>query len=174
VRLLLYGKWDHKDKEIRHFLQLLGSVDIEKTAQILCLRLKAYEKEDLEQEVRVAFLNTCRSSNSIRKHFRYTLQRRVVILLKDPLVYRQASNIPLQDEEDPIYRAPDIDDAWVAGYTCGPGFDELSVEERRILQLCKYYGFSIEHAATVMGKSTATISRAISRAKRVLSIHYLG
>src|SRR5579872_5819301 len=77
-RLLLYGRWDQKDKEIRHFLQMMGSMDINKTALIISLGLKAYEKEDVEQEVRVVFLEVALRTQSIRKNFRYYLQKRVV------------------------------------------------------------------------------------------------
>jgi hypothetical protein len=174
TRLLLFGRWDHKDKELKHFLQMMGSVDIEKTAQILCLRLKAYERVDIEQEVRVVFLHTAVTGKSIRLHFRYSLQKRLVQLLKDPLVYQFGQHVPLSDLNEGVHPTADIDEAWVAGFTCGPGFDELTPDERKILQLCKHYGLTLEQTAASLGIGVATVGRVIRKAKRVLAVHYLG
>lgn len=172
MKLLIFGRWDRKDKEIRHFLQMMGSMDIEKTCQIISLRLKAYDREDIEQELRLVFLQTALRTKSIRKHFRYALQKRIVKLLRDPLVYNHDLHVPLNESSHTCPVCIDIDELWVVGFTCGPGFDELTSHERRILQLHYYQGLTIEGTAKYLGISTATVSRVLSKTKRVLAVYY--
>jgi DNA-binding NarL/FixJ family response regulator len=172
IRLLASGKWDHKDKEIRHFLQMMGSMDIEKTVQIVYLKMKVYEREDIEQEVSVVFLETALKTRSIRQHFRYALQKKVVSLLRDPLVYNHDQHLPINEAVTYAVAATDIDDLWVAGFTCGPGFDQLTPDERKILQLHHHCGFTIETTARSLGIGTATVNRVISKVKKILATHY--
>jgi DNA-directed RNA polymerase specialized sigma24 family protein len=175
LRLLLYASWDPRDRELSHFLHLLGSVDLKSTAQILSRQLKAYEKEDLEQEVKVTLLDTALRCRSIRRQYRYILHHRVMQLIRDPLVFG-GSHLPLLEEQLPgipgTYN-PDIDQNWVAGSTCGEGFAELTPREREILRLWKWHGHTIEQVAQMLGLSVATVNRAIARSKQVLRVYYL-
>lgn len=181
VRLFLYASWDPKDQELRHFLSMLGSVDLNQTAQILSRQLKAYEKEDIEQEVRVALLDCAMRRHSIRRQYRYILHHRIVPLIRDPVVFSGYPPLAPADVCDQKYTqievkhtwAPDIDQAWVEGLTCSPGFDQLSKQERHILQLTKWYGHSIEATSRMLGVSVATVNRAIAKARRVLRVYYL-
>lgn len=174
MRLLSDGRWDRKDKEIRHFLQMMGSMDIEKTSYIISMKMKAYTREDIEQELTLVFLQTALKTPSIRKNFKYALQKKIVSLLRDPLVYNHDQNLQVNEAIAVDTTATQIDDLWVAGVTCGPGFDELTVDERKVLQLHHHYGYTIEHTARTLGIGTATVSRTISRVKRVLATYYAG
>ena len=173
VRLLIYGKWDHKDKEIKHFLSMMGNKNVEGIAPILSLQLSSYESVDIEQEIRLVFLETILNTRSIRKYFRYALQRRVVKLLRDPLVYYHNKQIPVSNL---IVSAPDateIDDTWVAGFTCGDGFIDLTIDERRVIQLHHYFGYTIEQTAVTMNVSPSTINRMLRNIRSTLSGYYL-
>jgi len=174
LRLLTTGGWDPRDREVRHFLIMVGSVDINATAHILCKRLRAYERADLEQEVKVALLETALRYGNIHGQFRFILRRRVMGLVHDPLVFGAAQNVEYTDLlARPAEGANELNAAWVEGLTCGRGFVDLTPDERRILLLNKHYGFTIDQTAKILGVSAATVNRAIYRAKVVLAIHYL-
>jgi DNA-directed RNA polymerase specialized sigma24 family protein len=174
-RLLLYGVWDSRDAELRHFLSMLkgapaaGECDLRVISNRVRERLKSYDPEDLTQEIQVAFLYTALRCSSIRLHFRYTLHERLIALMKDPVVFSSDRRVPLSTEL-PAPAEPDIDESWVQGITCGPGFDELSVGERRILRLTKWCGYSTEQVARTLEVSESTITRAIRHAKAILQI----
>lgn len=173
LRLLSDGRWDRRDKEVCHFLSMVGSVDISTSAQILHKGLRPYEKDDLLQEVRVAFLDTARRADNIVSQFRFVLWRRIKYLLEDITVSHRDYAVELSDANVAIEDAPELDSAWVEGITCGAGFDEMSPQERLILLFTKWYGFSIDKTAVMLGVSPATIDRAIRRAKVILKVHYL-
>lgn len=173
VRLLTSGRWNPQDSEIHHFLSMLGSVDINSTAQLIANKMKAYEKEDVEQEIKLVFLETILRFRNIRKYFRYLLQRRVKYLFQDPLVFSYHASVPFEDSKS-VDSAEwvDIDGAWVEGVTCGIGFDDLSQLERRVIQLNKWYGYSVEVVAGMLGVSTSTVNRILAKARLVLKVYY--
>jgi hypothetical protein len=173
VKVIHLGRWDRKDREVRHFLHMLGSVDLDQTAQIIARRMKAYEKADIEQEVKVTLLDTVLRYGEIREHYRFVLKKRLAELTQDPHTFGFGWRQPLEYVTEGAIQPVDINEAWVAGLTCGPGFDELTPHERRILQLTKWFGYSVEKTADLMGCSISTVTRSIRRAKKVLKIHYL-
>lgn len=121
------------------------------------------DREDIEQTVRMAFLETLRIyerrgeipfSGYIYQYYKYILKRMVDEYLIDqngrntfPLI--QDSMLDEQnDADDPLpgYAAPPTpfledmlasdlkpDELWVIGETCGPPFDILTVQERQLL-----------------------------------------
>ncbi len=174
LRLLTTGRWDRRDREVRHFLSMLGSVDVGQTALILAQRLRAYERDDLLQEVRVALLETVLRYGNVTAMYRMVLKRRLADMTHDPLTFgyhahRSLADVGEVESNDP----PEINEAWVAGLTCGPGFAELTDQERRVLQLTKWYGYSVERTAEIMDCSISTITRSLRRARAVLKVHYL-
>jgi DNA-directed RNA polymerase specialized sigma24 family protein len=173
-RLLTQGYWDRRDQEIRHFLHMLGSVDLNQTALILAQRLKAYDREDLAQETKVTLLETFIRYGNASAMYRLVLKKRLADLTHDPLTFGFHQRRQLVEvQESPDLLPADINEAWVDGATCGPGFSELTAQERRVLQLTKWYGYTVERSAEVMGCSVSTVVRALRRAKEVLKIHYL-
>lgn len=174
LRLLTSGRWDPRDREVRHFLIMMGSVDINATAHILSRRLKAYERADLEQEAKVALLETALRYGNIHGQFRFVLRRRVMAMIHDPVVFGASHNLQYTEAcEVPVHDAEELNAAWIEGLTCGRGFDELTADERRIILLNKQFGFTIEQTAKILGISPATVNRAIHRTKVVLAVHYL-
>lgn len=180
LRLLIHGRWDGRDGEVRHFLEMLGCLDIRVTAQILATRLRCYEPADLEQEVRVALLETALKCRSIRKQYRYLLRDRIAQCLKDPLTRGYYERVSWDGEEElggalrthPEGEVP-LNMAWLQGLTCGPGFDELTILERAVLRYNKGFGYSIARTADALGVSASTVDRAIRHAKGILRVHYL-
>jgi DNA-directed RNA polymerase specialized sigma24 family protein len=173
VRLLATGYWDPKDRELGHFLAMMGSVDVHTTAQVLHQRLRVYEKEDLQQEVAVCLLDTALRFGNISAQFRFRMKQRVLELLRDPLTYDFSRNLPLEESEEIPAPEEDLGPLWIEGLTCGKGFDELTCEDRLILLLAKHYGFPIERVAAILQVSPSTINRTIRRARTVLAVHYL-
>jgi hypothetical protein len=171
--LLCFGKWNSKDSDIKFFLAALGSLDIHNTCQIIYTRLKSYEKEDIEQEITLALLETALRYGNIHKYFKYTLLHRVSALIRDPLTRSFLTEIPVLESGREIDHYIEIDSAWVEGKTCGIGFDELTCIEREILRLTKYYGYTVNETSEMLGIPISTIERAIRRAKVVLKVHYL-
>lgn len=171
--LLCFGKWNSKDADIKFFLTALGSLDIHNTCQIIYTRLKSYEKEDIEQEITVALLETALRYGNIHKYFKYALLHRVSALIRDPLTRSFLVEIPVMDSGRNMDHYIEIDADWVEGKTCGIGFDELTCTEREILRLTKYFGYTVNETALMMDIPISTIERAIRRAKVVLKVHYL-
>lgn len=172
-RLLLTGRWDGRDGEIRSFLHTLGSMDVNLTAQVISKRLKAYERADIEQETRVALLETAIRYGNVVGYFRYVLRKRLGELTRDPLVFGFPQRGELKEIPEEPEAHPDIDESWVEGDTCGPGFDELSPRERKVLQLHYWFGFTEEKVAEILGVSRSTVSRTLRRARLILKVHYL-
>lgn len=173
VRLLSAGYWDPKDRELGHFLAMMGSVDVHTTAQVLHQRLRAYEAEDLQQEVAVCLLDTALRFGNISAQFRFRLKQRVLELLQDPLTYDISRNLPLEESEEIPAPEEELGPLWIEGLTCGKGFDELTREERLTLLLAKHYGLPIDRVAAILRVSPSTINRTIRRARVVLAGHYL-
>lgn len=167
-RLLLEGIWDPQDKELKQFLQMQGCADSPYSSRPhIEWRLKCYERQDVLQEIQVAFLDTALHCSSIRLHFRYTLHHRMEGLTKDPTTYGSYLRAPFpQEVEAP--EAPDIDELWVQGVTCGPRFEALTVRERRILQLTCWCGYTIKQVATQLRISPSTVKRDSRQAKALL------
>lgn len=173
-RLLLYGRWDQRDAEIRAFLSTLGSLDLNVTAQVISRRLKAYEAADLRQEIKVALLETALRYGSITNYYRHILRKRLGVLTRDPLVFgfhRPTTLIDLPDQH--CAPAPEINESWVSGITCGPGFDQLTAEERKIVQLIYWFGFTEDKAAAILDVSRSTVTRRLRRVREILRVHYL-
>lgn len=179
-RLLTAGRWDGRDSEVRHFLELLSSPCGTMTAPLLAHRLKCYEREDLEQEILLAFLEAALKCRSIRKQFRFLLRDRVLAALKDPLTrhyHDHTSVVDLEGREREeglsIVDSPEINGAWIQGVTCGPGFDRMNPQERAILRYTHWLGYTNDQAAQALGLSLSTVNRTIRKAKEVLKVHYL-
>lgn len=172
LRLLTTAKWDKKDREIAHFLSMVGSVDINSSAHILRHRLRIYEKDDLLQEVKISLLDTALKYRNIVAQYRFVLWARLKYLLDDTIVSYRDRGITLDAVDLCSEDVPDLDAAWVEGITCGAGFDELTPQDRLILLFTKWHGFSIDQTANLLGVSAATIDRSINRSKGILRVHY--
>lgn len=167
-RFLTLGKWDPRDGELRHFLRMLGAADPEATAQYLVRRLKAYDHDDLEQVLKLTLFECATRHGSPTAQFRYLLKRRIIGMTRDPLIYDWKKRAPLDEELDVGVRPAEIDEAWVLGITCGPGFVQLSERDRRVLQLVFWYGWTHVRVAEHLEVHLSTVERSIRRIKRVL------
>ena len=169
LALLLAGRWDADDSEIAHFLGMVGSVDLRQTGQLLARQLRAYERVDLEQEVKLALLETILKYKDPLKQYRYVLKDRIKALTKDPLIDRwNTGRLPEARAPGFLGTTTELDSAWVDGLTCGPEFIRLSWDERRALQLHYAIGYTIAETAKNMGVSDRTVNRILARARKLV------
>jgi DNA-directed RNA polymerase specialized sigma24 family protein len=176
VRLCTLGIWDKHDKDIRHFLSMLGGDDLQTTVEELVILLKAYDPEDINQEAVLALLTTARKYTAIASNFKYVFKRQLKDLVKDPLVCKtvETKQAGIFRDIDTYKSAQDeeveINMSWVNGITTGEGWDRLTPLQRAIIKMIYADGFTETVAAEVLHIGTErTLRNHLSAAKKVLA-----
>ncbi len=175
LRLLLLARWDRGDGELRAFLKLIGTVDDPTTtAELLRNRLRAYDRADLEQELKVALLGTFLKYDDLQDCFRYVLRQRIVELTRDPLVFQYYLRVKMPEEvADPMVFGAAVDEEWVEGKTCSAPFLKLTYLQRKVLQLHYWERYTVQETAEILSLSPRQVKRLLSVARESLKGEFL-
>jgi len=172
------------DREVYSFLRLFGSGDINTTIKILRKKLKAYELEDIRQELKIVLLDTIYKYTNVSALFRYLLQRRIIGLIKDPIVAKNDIGIisiseinedahgliidELVIENKDGNLSGEFDSNWVAGDTCGYPFKDLNILQRQILILAKIDRHSMKEVGEILGIGKNKVAREMRTIRKLV------
>lgn len=171
LKVFFSGVFNPSDKDITDFLHACGKIDVHRTAEIMKLRLRKYDAEELINIAKIALLDTAKHYDNISASYKYVLHK----YLKSMLWEDFPNGMPTL-ELDSIHEYPDnrkvdnpIDDQWLAGNTTGPGFSDLTKEQRLLVKMLWEENIPSIHVAMKLGISNHELSKQKDEIKSILS-----
>lgn len=166
-RLFKAGIWDIDDKEVTGFLKMLGSSDMEQTAEWLVRAMSCYESGDLQSELVLILLSTAQKYMNIAYTFKYEAKTRILELVRSPIYYNNLATTP--EIQESVYPKQELDTSWINGLNVGSGFDQLTPLERAVIKYLYNDGLSEAQTAKLLHVSTRQLRRYRKAAKERLA-----
>lgn len=167
-KLLTTGIFEPKDRDVAHFLKMLGNGDPHATARSLAHAVEVtLGYEDLSQELTLCILETAQRYSNISANYKYVAKERMKVLLRETIYYENSN--PDDMERVGQYDAEELDETWIDGSAASEPFQELTEEQRLIVKTIYVDGFNTVEAAKILDIPLGKLRRLEQEARRILA-----
>jgi DNA-directed RNA polymerase specialized sigma24 family protein len=167
-RLLTTGIYDNKDRDIAHFLSMLGNKNLHNTARSLANAVKvSLGNEDLSQELMLCLFETALRYSNISSTYKYVVKEHMKSLLKETIYYENSD--PDDMEKVGTWDHEEIDDKWVEGESASELWQSLSVRQRELMKTIYLDGYSIAECAERLDIPLTIVKREEKEARQIIA-----